>query len=93
MRWESELLKKNFQVEYRWVPAHKGIEGNKPADQQALKVADKHRGQYTERQNPLPYFNYVSFAPVSRRLTKTKWEESKEEIMNRGMKSKHSDRL
>ena len=28
MIWESELLRKDIQVEYQWVPAHKGIEGN-----------------------------------------------------------------
>jgi ribonuclease HI len=92
MRWESELLRKNIRVEYRWVPAHKGMEGNQQADQQAIKSAYTHREQYTETQNPLPYLNYIFFAHVSRRLTETKWEESKEEIIQMGNKSKHSYR-
>jgi ribonuclease HI len=35
MNWESELTDKNISVEYRWVPAHKGVEGNEEADLQA----------------------------------------------------------
>jgi len=92
MNWESELLKKNIQVEYRWVPAHKGIEGNEEADLQATKAAYKHCGSYTETQNPLPYLNYISFAHIGRRLMETKWEESKKEIKEMGKKSRHSYR-
>jgi hypothetical protein len=77
MRWESELLKKNIQVEYLWVPAYKGIEGNVQADQQGITAAYKHRGQYTETQNLLPFLDYVSFTHISRRMTETKWEESR----------------
>jgi len=90
MNWESELTDKNIQVEYRWVPAHKGVEGNEEADLQATKAAYKHCGSYTETQNPLPHLNYISFAHIGRRLTETKWEESKEEIKEMGKKSKHS---
>jgi hypothetical protein len=92
MNWESELTDKNIQVEYRWVPAHKGVEGNEEADLQATKAAYKHCGSYTETQNPLRHLNYVSFAHISRRLTETKWEESKKEIQELGKKSKHSYR-
>jgi len=28
MNWVDVLARKNIQVEYRWVPAHEGIEGN-----------------------------------------------------------------
>jgi ribonuclease HI len=55
MRWESELLKDNIHVQYQWVPAHNGIEGNEQADQQGTKVAYMHRGQYTKTQILLPY--------------------------------------
>jgi ribonuclease HI len=65
MNWESELTKKNIRVEYRWVPAHKGVEGNEEADLQATKAAYKHCGSYTETQNPLRHLNYVSFAHIS----------------------------
>jgi len=93
MNWESELTEKNIRVEYRWVvPAHKGVEGNEEADLQATKAAYKHCGSYTKTQNPLRHLNYVSFAHISRRLTETKWEESKEEIKELGKKSKHSYR-
>jgi len=44
MNWTDALARKNIQVEYRWVPAHKGIEGNEEADQQATKAAYKHCG-------------------------------------------------
>jgi len=73
MNWKSQLLKKNIQVEYRWVPTHKGIEGNKEADLQATKAAYKHCGSYTETQNPLSLLNYISFAHIGRWLTEAKW--------------------
>jgi len=92
MIWESELLRKNTQVEYWWVPAHKGIEGNEKADQQATKAAYKSRGKVSETQSPPPYLNYVSFAHINRRLTNLKWEESKKKIQEMGRKSKHSYR-
>jgi hypothetical protein len=89
INWKSELIDKNIQVEYRWVPAHKGVEGNEEADLQATKAAYKHCGSYTETQNPLNHLNYVSFAHISRRLTETKWEESKKEIKEMGKISKY----
>jgi len=92
MNWESELLDKNIRVEYRWVPARKGIEGKEEADLQATKAAYKHCGSYTETQNPLPYLNYISFAHIGRQLTEAKWEENKKEIKEMGKKSKHSYR-
>jgi len=92
MNWESELTNKNIPVEYRWVSAHKGVEGNKEADLQATKAAYKHCGSYTETQNPQPHLNYVSFAHVSGRLTETKWNERMEEMKEMGNKSKHSYR-
>jgi len=92
MNWTDALARKNINVEYRWVPAHKWIEGNEKADQQATKAAYKHCGSYTEMQDPLPFLDYVSFSHVSRRLTEVKWEESKKEIMKLGKKSKHSYR-
>jgi len=90
MNWADALARNNIQVEYRWVPAHKGIEGNGEADQQATKVAYKHCGSYTETQNPLPFLPYVSFSHVSRRLTEVKWKETTKEIKEMGKKSKHS---
>jgi ribonuclease HI len=92
MSWESELTKRKIRVEYRWVPAHKGVEDNEQADQQATKAAYKHCGSYTETQNQQTYLNYVSFAHISRRLTETKWEESNKEIKQLGKRSKHSYR-
>jgi ribonuclease HI len=65
MNWESELTEKNIRVEYRWVPAHKGVEGNEDADLQATKAAYKHCGSFTKMQNPLRYVNYLSFAHIS----------------------------
>jgi len=88
MNWESELADKNIPVKYRWVPAHKGVEGNEEADLQATKAAYKHCGRYTETQNPHPQCNYVSFAHVGRRLTEVRCEESLKEIKEMGTKSK-----
>jgi len=90
MNWTDALGRKNIQVEYRWVPAHKRIEGNEEADQQAPKAAYKHCGSYTKTQNPLPFLDYVSFSHVSRKLSEAKWEESLKEIKEMGKKSKHS---
>jgi len=56
------------------------------------KAAYKHRGSYTETQNPLKSLDYVSLAHVSRRVSKVKWEESKEIIQKMGVKSKYSNR-
>jgi hypothetical protein len=92
MDWESELTKKNIRVEYRWVPAHKGVEGNEEADLQATNAAYKHCGSYTQTQNLLRKLNYVSFAHISQKLTEMKWEETKKEIKELGKKSKHSYR-
>jgi len=86
MNWVDALARKNIQVEYRWVPAHKGIEGNEEANQQATKAAYEHSGRYTETHNPLPFLDYVSFSHVSRRLSETKWEESKREVKELGKK-------
>ena len=86
MNWVDALARKNIQVEYRWVPAHKGIEGNEEADQQATKAAYKYCRSYTETHNPLPFLDYVSFSHVSRRLSETKWEESKREVKELGKK-------
>jgi len=86
MNWESELTDNNIQVEYRWVPAHTGVEGNKEADLQVTKAAYKHCGSYTETQNPLPHLNYISFAHIGQRLTEEKWEESKKGIKEMGKK-------
>jgi len=79
-------------VEYRWVPAHKGVEGNENADQQATKAAYKCKGKRTETQNPPPYLNYISFAHINQRLTELKLAESKKKIKEMGRKSKHSYR-
>jgi len=65
MNWTDALARKHIPVEYWWVPAHKGIEDNEEADQQATKAAYKHCGSYTETQNPLPFLDYVSFSHVS----------------------------
>jgi len=92
MNWADALQRKNIQVEYRWVPTHKGIEGNEEADQQATKAAYKYCGSSTETQDLLPFLDYVSFAHISRRLMEVKWEESKEEMKKLGKKSKHSYR-
>jgi len=32
MNWTDALARKNIPVQYRWVPVHKGIEGNEEAD-------------------------------------------------------------
>jgi len=72
MNWTDAIARKDIQVEYRWVPAHKGIEGNEEADQQATKAVHKHCGSYTATQKPPPYLDYVSFSHVSRRLTEVK---------------------
>jgi len=65
MNWEGILTGKYSQVEYWWVPAHKGIEANKKVDQQATNAAYKHWGSSTEMQYSLPFLYYVSFAHIN----------------------------
>jgi len=65
MNWVNAFARKHIQVEYWWIPAHKGIEGIEEADQQATKEAYQHCGSYTTTQNPLPFLDYVSFSHVS----------------------------
>jgi len=72
MNWESELLEKNIQVEYQWVPVYKGVEGNEKADQQVTIAAYKCMGKNTEIQNPLKHFDYITFFHPSRKLTELK---------------------
>jgi len=75
IRWEIELIKNDIQVEYRWVPTNKGVDGNEKADLQVTKVAYKPlRTVITKMQNLLPYLDYVSFAHINQRLTEVKWE-------------------
>jgi len=90
MRWESEILNRGIPVEYRWLRAHEGVEGNEEADQHATKAVYKYRGQYTVTQNPMESCICDTFAHISRRLTETKWEESKKAIEQMRKKSKHS---
>jgi len=77
-------------VEYRWVPAHKGVEGNEEADLKATNAAYKYGGRYTETQNPLSHLNFVSLAHVSRKVAEKKWEESEVIVKKMGKKSRHS---
>ena len=74
-------------MEYQWVPAHEGIEGNEEAGQQTIKVAYKYCGKYTETRNPPPFFHYASISHINQRLTEVEWEESKKEIQQIGKKS------
>jgi len=90
MNWESELTDKNIQVEYRWVPAHKGEECNEEADLQATKAAYKYCGSYTETQNPPKQLNYISFAHIGRRLTETKWCNGGQNVTCPGPGNGHS---
>ena len=61
MNWVDALARKDIQVEYWWVPAHKGIDANEEVDQQATEAAYKYCGRFTETQELLPFFDYVSF--------------------------------
>jgi len=77
------------------VPAHKGIEGNEEADQQAMKEAYKHRRLYTEMRNPLKLLDDVSFTHVIRKIKEMKWNESNNIIQELGAqkgKAKHGYR-
>ena len=38
MYWECEVAERKIMIEYRWVPAHCRIEGNKKGDQQETRV-------------------------------------------------------
>jgi len=57
MNWTDALARENIQVEYQWVPAHKGREGKGEADQQATKAAYTYCRSYTETQNPLAFLD------------------------------------
>ena len=40
--WEQKLEARRIDIEYRWVPAHKGVPGNEQADYQAKLAAHMH---------------------------------------------------
>ena len=90
INWESEFLERNVQVEYRWVPADKGLKGNEKADQQATRAAYEWCGRKVETQMLPEHLDYVYFSHMSRKLTELKWEKGKEKIKEKGKKSKHS---
>lgn len=92
MTWESGIHKKAIPVEYRWVPAHTGIEGNGETDREVPMVAYNHRRSYTEMQNPVKSYDYVTLAHISRRLMEAQWEESNKDITEIGEKSSHGYR-
>lgn len=92
MTWESGIHRKAIPVEYRWVPAHTGIEGNEETDREVPMVAYNHRRSYTEMQNPVKSYDYVTLAHISRRLMEAQWEESNKDITEIGEKSSHGYR-
>ena len=57
MNWADALARKNIPVQYLLVPAHKEIQGNEEADQQAKKAVYKHCISYTEMQDSQPFLD------------------------------------
>jgi ribonuclease HI len=71
LRTERQLRQAGWTTEFRWIPGHRGIEGNEVADQLAKEGAGASGAEHLPQEEE----SITTLAHVARGVTEKKWHE------------------